>query len=57
MSAARVVSERGLVGRIYDVMKIWREHAANVSGKSLPGGHFLPEELPDDTYAALSAFL
>jgi haloacetate dehalogenase len=49
--------ERGLVGRIYDVMKIWREHAADVTGKSLPGGHFLPEELPDDTLAALSAFL
>jgi haloacetate dehalogenase len=49
--------ERGTVGRLYDVMKIWREHAANVSGKSLPGGHFLPEELPDDTLAALTGFL
>ena len=49
--------ERGLVGRIYDVMKIWREHAVNVTGKSLPGGHFLPEELPEETLAALSGFL
>ena len=48
--------ERGLVGRLYDVMKIWREHASNVNGTPLPGGHFLPEELPDETYAALSAF-
>ncbi len=49
--------ERGLVGRIYDVMKIWREHATNVSGKALPAGHFLPEEVPDETLAALRAFL
>jgi len=49
--------QRGLVGRIYDVMKIWREHSTNVTGQALPGGHFLPEELPDETLAALAAFL
>ena len=49
--------ERGLVGRIYDVMKIWREYATNVSGKALPGGHFLPEELPDATLSEILAFL
>jgi haloacetate dehalogenase len=49
--------ERGTVGRLYDVMQIWRDHASDVRGKSLPGGHFLPEELPDDTLAALLPFL
>jgi haloacetate dehalogenase len=49
--------ERGTVGRLYDVMKIWREHAVNPTGKSLPAGHFLPEEVPEDTLAALLAFL
>ncbi len=49
--------ERGTVGRLYDVMKIWREHAANVTGKALPAGHFLPEEVPDDTLSALLSFL
>lgn len=49
--------ERGTVGRLYDVMKIWREHATNVTGKSLPAGHFLPEEVPDDTLSALLSFL
>jgi haloacetate dehalogenase len=49
--------ERGVVGRLYDVMKIWREHAVNPTGKSLPAGHFLPEELPEETLAALLAFL
>ena len=49
--------ERGTVGRLYDVMKVWREHAANVTGKALPGGHFLPEEVPNETLAELMRFL
>ncbi|OLC76599.1 MAG: hypothetical protein AUH72_18625 [Acidobacteria bacterium 13_1_40CM_4_65_8] len=49
--------ERGTVGRLYDVMKIWREHATDVRGKALPGGHFLPEEVPDATLAELLPFL
>jgi haloacetate dehalogenase len=49
--------ERGTVGRLYDVMKIWREHATTVTGQALPAGHFLPEEAPADTLAALQAFL
>jgi haloacetate dehalogenase len=49
--------ERGTVGRLYDVMQIWRDHASDVRGTSLPGGHFLPEELPDETLAALRPFL
>ena len=49
--------ERGTVGRLYDVMKIWREHATNVTGKSLPAGHFLPEEVPDETLSELTQFL
>jgi haloacetate dehalogenase len=48
---------RGTVGRLYDVMNIWREHAADVRGKVLPAGHFLPEEVPDETLAELLAFL
>src|SRR4029078_8711633 len=41
--------ERGTVGRLYDPLKIWREHATDVRGKALPSGHFLPEEVPDQT--------
>jgi haloacetate dehalogenase len=29
----------------------------DVTGKPLPGGHFFPEQNPDDTVAALEAFL
>jgi haloacetate dehalogenase len=50
-------SQRGTVGRLYDVMAIWRQHAVNVSGKALAAGHFLPEEVPDDTLAELLPFL
>ena len=49
--------DRGTVGRIYDVMQIWRAHAVNVSGQSLPAGHFLAEEVPEATLAALLPFL
>jgi len=49
--------ERGTVGRLEPVMDIWREKAVNVTGKSLPAGHFLPEEVPEETLAALLAFL
>ena len=49
--------ERGAVHRMFDTLAVWRERAANVSGKPLPGRHFLPEEIPDETLAELRAFL
>lgn len=48
--------EKGLVGRTWDVPAVWRERAAAVQGAALPCGHFLPEEAPDETLAALRAF-
>ena len=47
----------GLVGRKYDVVSVWRERAGNVSGKALPGGHWLAEELPEQTLAEIRTFL
>ena len=47
---------RGTVGRLYDVMEVWRQHASDVRGRPLPGRHFLAEELPDETFAELDAF-
>ena len=50
--------EHGFVGRHYgDVTAIWREYAENVQGRSLPAGHFLAEECPMETAAALRDFL
>lgn len=41
----------------YDILKIWRERAENVEGKSFDCGHFLPEEEPEKTAAELIRFL
>lgn len=48
---------RGVVGRTYDVLATWREKAEDVRGHALPTGHYLPEEAPEETAAALAAFL
>lgn len=41
----------------YDVIATWKERAAQVAGKALPGGHWLPEQLPNEVYAELQSFL
>jgi haloacetate dehalogenase len=48
---------KGLVGRKYDVLSIWRERANRVSGKALPGGHWIPEEYPRELLAEIELFL
>jgi haloacetate dehalogenase len=50
-------SATGYVGKTQDVLQVWREYATDVRGRSLPCGHYLPEEMPDETAAALRAFL
>ena len=46
-----------VVGRGYaDPLALWRPYAPDVRGHALPGGHFLPEERPEETLAALLAF-
>jgi haloacetate dehalogenase len=47
---------RGAVGQMYgDVTRIWRERAREVRGQALDCGHFLPEEAPEATLAAVEA--
>jgi haloacetate dehalogenase len=48
--------EKGLVGYKQDPVAIWREYASDVRGHSVPNGHFLPEESPRETLAALLGF-
>ena len=43
-------------GSGYDLLKVWRDHAEDVSGHGIDCGHFIPEEKPDEVYAALKAF-
>jgi haloacetate dehalogenase len=47
---------KGVVGQTYDVIATWRERAVDVTGAALDCGHLLPEEAPDATLDALSAF-
>lgn len=49
-------SGEGPVQRWYDALAVWREWADDVRGAALDCGHFLPEEAPEETYAALRAF-
>lgn len=49
--------EHGAVGKAFDVLALWRERAADVSGRALPCGHYVPEEAPGELLAeALSFF-
>jgi haloacetate dehalogenase len=47
----------GLVGRKYDVLAVWQGRATQVSGKALQSSHWLAEEVPDETLAAIKQFL
>ena len=44
-------------GANLDMLTVWRERAVDVRGKPLNCGHFLPEELPEETTAELLTFL
>jgi haloacetate dehalogenase len=45
------------MGRLYDVLSIWKERAAAVTGRAVPTGHNLQEDAPDLVAAELTAFL
>lgn len=48
---------RGVVGRVVDPLAEWRLVAADVRGKPLEGGHYLPEEVPEAVLAEVLPFL
>lgn len=39
--------DRGVIGQLYDVLETWRQKAETVSGRALPCGHAVQEEVPD----------
>ncbi len=49
-------ASRGDVGGWYDVVDVWRDWADDVRGGAIESGHFMAEEAPDATYAALHDF-
>jgi haloacetate dehalogenase len=48
---------RGVVGRLYDPLAVWRDWAKDVRGEPIDAGHYLAEERPDETFRALRDFL
>jgi len=49
--------EYGKMHTLFDVLATWREKAADVRGRPLPCGHFIPEEAPAELLAELRPFL
>jgi len=47
---------RGAMGRMYDVLAAWHEVAERAQGAAVDSGHFLAEEAPLETLAALESF-
>jgi haloacetate dehalogenase len=45
------------MGRLYDVLAIWRERANIVTGRSLPTGHNLQEDAPEVVGSEIRSFL
>jgi haloacetate dehalogenase len=49
--------QKGPMGRLYDVLAIWQERGTKVTGKGLPGGHNLQEDVPAEVLGELRAWL
>ena len=46
----------GAIERCFDCLTLWRDRANEVTGRALPGGHYLAEEVPDEVTAELERF-
>ncbi len=49
--------KKGIIGRKYDVLALWKERSKEIIGYPLNCGHFLPEEAPLEVIAALKNFI
>jgi haloacetate dehalogenase len=49
--------DRGIASQAQDPLAAWRPWADDLRGQGIRAGHFLPEEAPTETLAALDAFL
>jgi pimeloyl-ACP methyl ester carboxylesterase len=48
---------KGVVGRLYDPLAVWRDWGENVRGEAIDSGHYLAEERPEETLRVLMPFL
>ena len=49
--------KHGVIEALFNCLADWREVAADVRGRTLPCGHFIPEEKPRELLAELRRFL
>ncbi len=47
---------QGVIEECFDPMKEWAKVATNIRGHALPGGHYIPEELPEELLAEVLPF-
>ena len=50
-------ASKGIIGRLYDPLAVWSAWAGDVGGEAIAGGHYMAEENPAATLAALRTFL
>lgn len=48
--------ERGVVGKHFDVKRVWKKWCVHPIFEPMPSGHFIPEEAPNACFAALERF-
>lgn len=46
---------KGIIGRYFDPVALWRERAAQVTAEEVPAGHYMAEEIPDLITARIRA--
>jgi haloacetate dehalogenase len=49
--------DKGVMHKYFDIAAQWRKRCADVSGASLPGGHFFVDQFPAETARILAKFL
>ena len=49
--------KNSLVGKNFEPLSIWKRYVKNLSGKAISGGHYLPEEKPNQVASQILKFL
>jgi haloacetate dehalogenase len=48
--------QEGVIEQCFEPLDEWRRVARDVSGRALPSGHYIPEEVSDELLAEILAF-
>jgi haloacetate dehalogenase len=48
--------EHGVVNRCFKPLEDWQRVASNVDGRTVPSGHYIPEEIPEKLFSELMTF-